>query len=43
MKLDRYRTRAGLVAAATLPLVAGALALGIPSAQADSHNPAATR
>ncbi len=38
MKLDRYRTRAGLAVAATLPLVAGALALGIPSAQADSHS-----
>ncbi len=38
MKLDRYRTRAGLVVAATLPLVAGALAMGIPSAQADSHS-----
>ncbi|MDI5973147.1 S53 family peptidase [Streptomyces sp. SL13] len=37
MKLDRYRTRAGLAVAATLPLVAGALAMGIPSAQAASH------
>ncbi len=34
MKLVRHRTRAGLAAAATLPLVAGALAVGIPSAQA---------
>ncbi|AEW93992.1 MULTISPECIES: S53 family peptidase [Streptomycetaceae] len=38
MKLDRHRTRAGLAAAATLPLVAGALALGIPSAQAAPHD-----
>jgi subtilase family serine protease len=38
MKLDRYRTRAGLAVAATLPLVAGALAMGIPSAQAASHD-----
>jgi subtilase family serine protease len=38
MKFDRYRTRAGLAVAATLPLVAGALAMGIPSAQAASHN-----
>ncbi len=37
MKLDRYRTRAGLAVAATLPLVAGALAVGIPSAQAAPH------
>ncbi|MCQ4081947.1 S53 family peptidase [Streptomyces sp. RB6PN25] len=37
MKRSRSRTRAGLAAAATLPLVAGALALGIPNAQADAH------
>jgi subtilase family serine protease len=34
MKLVRHRARAGLAAAATLPLVAGALALGVPNAQA---------
>jgi subtilase family serine protease len=38
MMLDRYRTRAGLAVAAALPLVAGALAMGIPSAQAASHD-----
>ncbi|PWI43074.1 S53 family peptidase [Streptomyces sp. ICBB 8177] len=36
MKLVRSRTRAGLAVAATLPLVAGALAMGIPNAQADT-------
>jgi subtilase family serine protease len=35
MRFERRRTRAGLVAAATLPLVAGALALGTQSATAD--------
>ncbi|GAA1896085.1 S53 family peptidase [Streptantibioticus ferralitis] len=38
MKLVRHRTRAGLAVAATLPLVAGALAMGVPTAQADSNN-----
>jgi subtilase family serine protease len=35
MRFERKRTRAGLVAAAALPLVAGALALGAQSATAD--------
>jgi subtilase family serine protease len=35
MRFERKRTRAGLVAAAALPLVAGALALGTQSATAD--------
>ncbi len=35
MRFERRRTRAGLVAAAALPLVAGALALGAQSATAD--------
>ncbi|HEY5832757.1 S53 family peptidase [Streptomyces sp.] len=35
MRLERKRTRAALVAAAALPLVAGALALGTQSATAD--------
>lgn len=35
MRFERRRTRAGLAAAAVLPLVAGALALGTPSASAD--------
>ncbi|MEU1625126.1 S53 family peptidase [Streptomyces sp. NPDC020096] len=38
MKLVRHRTRAGLAVAATLPLVAGALAMGVPTAQADANN-----
>ncbi|WP_269854036.1 S53 family peptidase [Streptomyces sp. RPT161] len=38
MKLVRHRARAGLAVAATLPLVAGALAMGVPTAQADSNN-----
>ncbi len=37
MKLARSRTRAGLAAAAVLPLVAGALVLGLPTAQADTQ------
>lgn len=36
MRISRARRRAGLSMAATLPLLAGALALGIPSASADS-------
>jgi subtilase family serine protease len=36
MSSTRSRKRAGLALAATLPLAAGALALGIPTAQADS-------
>lgn len=36
MSPTRSRRRAGLALAATLPLAAGALALGIPSAQADA-------
>ncbi|MGW1086379.1 S53 family peptidase [Streptomyces sp. NPDC002596] len=36
MRTSRARRRAGLSMAATLPLLAGALALGIPSASADS-------
>ncbi|MEU1088762.1 protease pro-enzyme activation domain-containing protein [Streptomyces sp. NPDC005576] len=36
MRISRARSRAGLSMAATLPLLAGALALGIPSASADS-------
>ncbi|MEU7042982.1 S53 family peptidase [Streptomyces varsoviensis] len=36
MRSSRSRVRAGLAAAATLPLVAGALALGVPTANADS-------
>lgn len=36
MRMSRARRRAGLSMAATLPLLAGALALGIPSASADS-------
>jgi len=35
MRFERKRTRVGLVAAAALPLVAGALALGTSSASAD--------
>jgi subtilase family serine protease len=35
MRFERKRTRAGVVAAAALPLVAGALALGSQSASAD--------
>ncbi|WP_329131918.1 S53 family peptidase [Streptomyces sp. NBC_01476] len=35
MRFERKRTRAGLVAAAALPLVAGALVLGAQSASAD--------
>ncbi|MEV4441697.1 S53 family peptidase [Streptomyces sp. NPDC049577] len=36
MRSSRSRARAGLSLAAALPLVVGALALGVPSAQADS-------
>ncbi|WP_406264747.1 S53 family peptidase [Actinacidiphila glaucinigra] len=36
MSSTRSRRRAGLALAATLPLVAGALAMGIPTAQADA-------
>ncbi|MCM2419352.1 S53 family peptidase [Streptomyces sp. RKAG293] len=35
MRFERKRTRAGLAVAAALPLMAGALALGTPAAQAD--------
>lgn len=35
MRFERKRTRTGLVAAAALPLIAGALALSAPSATAD--------
>ncbi len=38
MKLDRYRTRSAVAVAAALPLVAGALALGVPNAQAASQS-----
>ncbi|MGW1073872.1 S53 family peptidase [Streptomyces sp. NPDC002537] len=36
MRSTRSRARAGLALAASLPLAAGALALGVPTAQADS-------
>ncbi len=38
MSSTRSRKRAGLALAATLPLAAGVLAMGIPSAQADASH-----